>query len=43
MNLLPKETFVYDEIIAEDLEKILDVVTFYNEVDVGFRLESFSY
>jgi hypothetical protein len=43
MNLLPKETFVYDEMIAEDLEKILDVVTFYNEVDVGFTLDSFSY
>ena len=42
MNLEPKETFVYDELVGEELESILDAVNFYNEVDVGFRLENFN-
>jgi hypothetical protein len=43
MNLEAKETFVYDEVDGFELESILDVVKFYNEVDVGFRLENFNF
>ncbi len=28
--------------MGEELESILDFVNFYNEVDVGFRLENFN-
>ena len=42
MNLLPKETFIYDEIPAEELERTFDLVTFYNEVDVGLTLAHFN-
>lgn len=42
MNLEAKETFVYDEIERFELESLLDVIKFYNEVDVGFRLENFN-
>lgn len=43
INLDPRETFVYDEVLGGNLEDILDVIKFYNEVDVGFRLENFNY
>lgn len=43
MNLEPKETFVYDEVMGDELEAILDAISFFNEVDVGFRLENFNY
>jgi hypothetical protein len=43
MNLEAKETFVYDEFDGLELESFLDVVKFYNEVDVGFRLENFNF
>jgi len=41
LNLLPKETFLYDELMGWDLEKTLDDITFYNEVDEGIRLDDF--
>jgi len=41
LNLLPKETFVYDEFNGHTLEILLDAVTFYNEMDVGITLEDF--
>ena len=43
MNLETKETFVYDEIEALELEAMLDSLQFYNDVDVGFRLENFNF
>lgn len=43
LRLLPKETFVYDEILGEEVERIFDVVDFYNELDVGFTLDTFIY
>ena len=43
MNLEAKETFVYDEFDGLELESFLDVVKFYNEVYVGFRLENFNF
>ena len=42
LNLLPKETFIYDEIPAEELERTFDLVSFYNELDVGLTLEHFN-
>jgi hypothetical protein len=42
MNLLPKETFIYDEIPAQELEAIFDLITFYNDVDVGMPAARFS-
>ena len=32
---------VYDEVIGEHLEKMLDNVRFYNEVDMGITLDTF--
>ena len=40
--MLPKETFIYDEIPAVELEKTFDLVTFYNDLDVGLNLERFN-
>lgn len=42
LNLLPKETFVYDEIPAQELERTFDLVSFYNDLDVGITLERFN-
>lgn len=42
LNLLPKETFVYDEIPVKELEKTFDLITFYNDIDVGVTLEEFN-
>lgn len=42
LNLMPKETFVYDEIPATELEKLLDKIDFYNELDVGISLDHFT-
>ena len=36
--LTPKETFIYDEVHGMDLEKTLDDVTFYHEMDEGVKL-----
>lgn len=41
LNLLPKETFVYDEFRGWDLEKTLDEITFYHEMDTGIKLSDF--
>ena len=41
LNLVPKETYTYDEIIGEHLERMLDHVNFYNEVDSGITLDTF--
>lgn len=41
LNLKPKETFTYDEVLGEHLERMLDNVTFYNEVDTGITLDTF--
>jgi len=38
---LPKETFVYDELLGWDLEKALDEITFYHEMDQGILLKDF--
>ena len=42
LNLVPKDTFVYDEVEGRDLEKWLDHVYFYNELDLGFTAEKFN-
>ena len=42
MNLLPKDTFLYDEIDVQELERTFDLISFYNEVDVGLTLERFN-
>jgi len=39
--LTPKETFIYDEIHGMELEKTLDEVTFYHELDEGVKLGEF--
>jgi len=41
LHLLPKETFIYDEMLGWDLEKTLDEVTFYHEMDEGIKLSDF--
>lgn len=38
---MPKETFTYDEVIGEHLERLFDHVSFYNEVDIGISLDTF--
>jgi|DEB19_MinimDraft_2_1074335.scaffolds.fasta_scaffold18710_1 hypothetical protein len=43
LHLLPKETFVYDEMLGEEIERIFDVVDFYNELDCGITLDTFIY
>jgi hypothetical protein len=42
LHLLPKETFVYDEWLGNELEKTLDKVEFYNELELGVPLEKFT-
>lgn len=41
LYLLPKETFIYDELVGWDLEKTLDDITFYHEMDEGITLGDF--
>lgn len=41
MHLLPKETFIYDELLGWDLEKTLDEINFYHEMDQGILLKDF--
>ena len=41
LNLLPKDTFVYDEYPGYELEKTFDKVDFYNELTIGISLASF--
>ena len=41
LHLLPKETFVYDELSGWELEKTLDQITFYDEMDQGIKLGDF--
>ena len=41
MHLLPKETFLYDELNGWDLEKTLDKIKFYHEMDEGITLNDF--
>ena len=43
LNLVPKETFVYDEWAGHELESMLDKVEFYNELDMGVPLEVFNF
>lgn len=42
LNLLPSETFIYDEFEGKHIEKLFDAVTFYNELDIGLTLEDFT-
>ena len=42
LNLLPRDTFTYDEIEVKDLEMTLDHLTFFNENEVGVSLENFN-
>lgn len=42
LHLLPKDTFIFDELPVLELERTLDRVHFYNEVDVGLTLEEFN-
>jgi len=41
LHLLPKESFVYDEMNGWDLEKTLDEISFFHEMDEGIRLSDF--
>ena len=41
LNLVPADTFTYDEILGSHLERLFDKITFYNEVDIGITLDSF--
>jgi len=41
LHLLPGETFVYDELLGWDLEKTLDEISFYHEMDQGIQLKDF--
>ena len=38
---MPKETFIYDELLGWDLEQTLDQITFFHEMDEGITLEDF--
>lgn len=40
--MLPKDTFIYDELPPLELERTFDLVSFYNELDVGIRLKDFN-
>ena len=42
LNLLPKDTFIYDEVDVHALERTFDLVHFFNDVDVGITLEDFN-
>ena len=41
LNLVPSDTFTYDEIKGSQLERLFDNITFYNEVDLGITLDAF--
>ena len=41
LHLLPKETFVYDELVGFELEKTFDQISFYHEMDEGIQLSDF--
>jgi len=41
LHLLPKETFLYDEIIGFEFEQTLDEISFYHEMDEGITLDDF--
>jgi len=41
LHLLPRETFMYDELNGWDLEKTLDEITFFHELDEGVTLSDF--
>ena len=41
LHLLPKETFIYDELLGWDLEQTLDQITFFHEMDEGITLKDF--
>lgn len=43
LNLVPKDTFVYDELTVEEIESTFDRVDFYNELDLGIQLDTFLY
>jgi len=43
LHLLPRETFVYDEWRGKHVEKMLDNVSFYNEMDIGMTLDEFTF
>jgi len=38
---MPDQTFMYDEVEAKDLEKTLDKIKFFNEMELGVPLENF--
>ena len=40
--MLPRETFIYDEMNGWDLEKTLDDITFFHELDEGVSLKDFA-
>ena len=42
LNLMPDHTYTYDEINVKDLEKTLDKVKFFNEMELGIPLENFT-
>jgi len=42
LNLMPNQTFTYDEIEVKTLEKNLDSLKFYNEMELGVPLENFT-
>lgn len=43
LNLMPNETFTYDEKAPMDLEQLFDEIDFYNELEFGLTLDSFKY
>lgn len=42
MNQIPSDTFTYDEVLGSHLERLFDNITFYNEVDLGITLDTFT-
>ena len=42
MNQVPTDTFTYDEVLGQHLERLFDKITFYNEVDIGITLDAFT-
>lgn len=41
LNLIPTDTYVYDEVEIKELESVLDKVSFFNEMDVGISYDRF--
>lgn len=39
---MPKDTFIFDELPVQELERTLDAMRFYNEVEVGLTLDEFN-